>query len=385
MPLSVQYQQLLQQPQQYQQYYQQQIHQQFSQHNQQQLLSTSEAGYVMLGLNQVESNSQATSTSLYSPKISRNSSSSGSNYTVSSATMPNSGYSSSISNPMVHSSLTSPKVKEATTLYPSQERCNCKSNPNRIPRPRNAFILFRQKHHQSVLEESTEAKTNPEVSRELGRRWRALSTEDRDYWKNLAEEEKKNHAKRYPNYRYTPRRGGKNRNCPVCRPNGNLSQSQTHYSANKPDMTKIHGATPQLQMYSFTQPGFASLSPSLQQQTSPQLNHLQQLQAHLPLHQTQSILGLQSMYPYPQMGQYGYSDQQYGQQPAQIYQQVMAPDKNTFSVTGEHSIQYAGYEQQQHQTSPQSEPSQHQQRHGSLTLSSVPLNFYSSYDGYSLH
>lgn len=97
-----------------------------------------------------------------------------------------------------------------------QEKCTCKLNPNRIPRPRNAFILFRQKYHQLVLDESTEAKTNPEVSRELGRRWRALSPQEREHWLNLAEEEKKNHAKKYPNYRYTPRRHGKGKSCPLC-------------------------------------------------------------------------------------------------------------------------------------------------------------------------
>lgn len=97
------------------------------------------------------------------------------------------------------------------------EKCTCKSNSNRIPRPRNAFILFRQKYHQSVLDEGNVIRTNPEVSRELGRRWRSLSSEEKEHWNNLAEEEKKNHAKKYPGYRYTPRRNGKSKGCPACR------------------------------------------------------------------------------------------------------------------------------------------------------------------------
>jgi len=44
-----------------------------------------------------------------------------------------------------------------------------------------------------------------------------LTGEDKDHWNNLAEEEKKNHAKKYPGYRYTPRRNGKNKNCNFCR------------------------------------------------------------------------------------------------------------------------------------------------------------------------
>lgn len=105
----------------------------------------------------------------------------------------------------------------SSTGYFHEGKCTCKSNANRIPRPRNAFILFRQKYHQSVLDEGSVIRTNPEVSRELGRRWRALSNEERDHWNKLAEEEKTNHAKKYPGYRYTPRRNGKGKFCDFCK------------------------------------------------------------------------------------------------------------------------------------------------------------------------
>jgi HMG box factor len=107
------------------------------------------------------------------------------------------------------------------------EKCICKPSASKIPRPRNAFILFRQKYHQSVLDEGNVIRTNPEVSRELGRRWRALSPEEKNHWNNLANEEKKNHAKKYPGYRYTPRRNGKAKNCPHCRQDS-LRQLQLH-------------------------------------------------------------------------------------------------------------------------------------------------------------
>lgn len=97
------------------------------------------------------------------------------------------------------------------------DKCTCKSNANRIPRPRNAFILFRQKNHQLVLEEGSVIRTNPDVSRELGKRWRSLSREEKEHWNKLAEEEKIAHAKKYPGYKYTPRRNGKNKGCPACR------------------------------------------------------------------------------------------------------------------------------------------------------------------------
>ncbi|ANZ78122.1 BA75_05243T0 [Komagataella pastoris] len=96
------------------------------------------------------------------------------------------------------------------------EKCSCKNSTNRIPRPRNAFILFRQKNHQALLEEGNVIRTNPEVSRELGRRWRNLSPEEKSYWNKSAEEEKRRHAERYPGYKYTPRRSSK-KNCPSCK------------------------------------------------------------------------------------------------------------------------------------------------------------------------
>ncbi|GME88288.1 unnamed protein product [Ambrosiozyma monospora] len=95
------------------------------------------------------------------------------------------------------------------------EKCTCKQEGNRIPRPRNAFILFRQKHHQALLEEGNVIRTNPDVSRELGRRWRNLPPEEKEYWNKQAAEEKKRHAEKYPGYKYTPRRNNK-KNCPHC-------------------------------------------------------------------------------------------------------------------------------------------------------------------------
>ncbi|GMF63291.1 unnamed protein product [[Candida] boidinii] len=96
------------------------------------------------------------------------------------------------------------------------EKCTCKQEGNRIPRPRNAFILFRQKHHQALLEEGNVIRTNLDVSKELGRRWRELPQDQKDYWNKKAEEEKKRHAEKYPGYKYTPRRANK-KNCPSCR------------------------------------------------------------------------------------------------------------------------------------------------------------------------
>lgn len=103
------------------------------------------------------------------------------------------------------------------------DRCTCRNtnspsnDSNHIPRPRNAFILFRQEYHQSVLDEGNVIRTNPDVSRELGKRWRALPLDQKAYWNKAAEVEKKRHAEKYPGYRYIPRRSGKKNLCSYCK------------------------------------------------------------------------------------------------------------------------------------------------------------------------
>ncbi|PKS12205.1 hypothetical protein jhhlp_001504 [Lomentospora prolificans] len=71
-----------------------------------------------------------------------------------------------------------------------------------------AFILYRQ-HHQAAVTAQHPGLPNPDVSKIIGEQWRNEEGQIKDYWKNLAEEEKKRHQRQYPDYRYTPRRGGR--------------------------------------------------------------------------------------------------------------------------------------------------------------------------------
>lgn len=93
----------------------------------------------------------------------------------------------------------------------------------RVPRPRNAFILYRQHHHSIVVAENP-GKSNPEISKIIGEQWRSLAQTEKDFWVQLSDEEKRSHLERFPDYRYQPRRnpkknGGENNSgvCPVCR------------------------------------------------------------------------------------------------------------------------------------------------------------------------
>ncbi|KAF8454511.1 hypothetical protein BGX38DRAFT_1292528 [Terfezia claveryi] len=91
--------------------------------------------------------------------------------------------------------------------HPPAQICLCQQ-PARIPRPRNAFILFRQHNHASVVQ-ANPGKPNPEISKIIGEMWRESSKETKAIWQRHADEEKRQHLARYPEYKYQPRRNGK--------------------------------------------------------------------------------------------------------------------------------------------------------------------------------
>ena len=73
-----------------------------------------------------------------------------------------------------------------------------------IPRPRNAFILFRC---DFVAQKKIPASVEPDhrnISRIVGRIWKAMSEEDRRPWVEEAQREREKHKRLYPQYRYSP-------------------------------------------------------------------------------------------------------------------------------------------------------------------------------------
>ena len=73
-----------------------------------------------------------------------------------------------------------------------------------IPRPRNAFILFRC---DFVAQKKIPASVEPDhrnISRIVGRIWKAMSEEDRRPWVEEAKREREKHKRLYPQYRYSP-------------------------------------------------------------------------------------------------------------------------------------------------------------------------------------
>ncbi|KAF7511998.1 hypothetical protein GJ744_002711 [Endocarpon pusillum] len=105
---------------------------------------------------------------------------------------------------------TSPATTHDSNPETTNQFCLCQPDP-KIPRPRNAFILYRQ-HHQAAVVAKHPGLPNPEISKIIGEEWRALPTKTKNQWKALAEEEKLRHQQQYPDYRYQPRRFGRNGN-----------------------------------------------------------------------------------------------------------------------------------------------------------------------------
>ncbi|KAL8674738.1 MAG: hypothetical protein Q9168_000896 [Polycauliona sp. 1 TL-2023] len=99
-------------------------------------------------------------------------------------------------------------TQENTVWNTASSICLCQPDP-KVPRPRNAFILYRQRHQASVVAQHP-GLANPDVSKVIGEQWRQASPESKQYWKNLAEEEKIRHQRQHPDYRYQPRRSGRN-------------------------------------------------------------------------------------------------------------------------------------------------------------------------------
>ncbi|KAH9891133.1 hypothetical protein C8Q73DRAFT_112026 [Cubamyces lactineus] len=75
--------------------------------------------------------------------------------------------------------------------------------PGHIPRPRNAFMIFRSAYCANVKESQVE-HDHRMISKILGEVWQNLEAEKKDYYKRLAAEEKEAHRVMYPNYRFSP-------------------------------------------------------------------------------------------------------------------------------------------------------------------------------------
>ena len=96
--------------------------------------------------------------------------------------------------------------KAAATMM----NCVCKSSTDRkIPRPKNAFILFRSAHSAQITREV--GKSNQNISKKAGELWTQASPSTKAKFFKLAEREKEQHAIDHPDYHYKPGRKAEQR------------------------------------------------------------------------------------------------------------------------------------------------------------------------------
>ncbi|KDR72014.1 hypothetical protein GALMADRAFT_33159, partial [Galerina marginata CBS 339.88] len=77
--------------------------------------------------------------------------------------------------------------------------------PPRIPRPENAFMLFRKHFCRYEYKRGhTDISSAPTLSKFIGFRWRKLPDEEKDPWRKKAEQVKGLHQKTHPGYKFCP-------------------------------------------------------------------------------------------------------------------------------------------------------------------------------------
>ncbi|KAI5836659.1 uncharacterized protein SCHCODRAFT_02522080 [Schizophyllum commune H4-8] len=97
-------------------------------------------------------------------------------------------------------------ITENDMIYKPPTRSNSHSRRrggDHIPRPPNAFMVFRSKYWEEQKANPSE-RNHRQVSRDAGRAWRELPDESRDYYRQLADRVKADHKRMYPGYKYNP-------------------------------------------------------------------------------------------------------------------------------------------------------------------------------------
>ncbi|CAG8470517.1 6619_t:CDS:2 [Paraglomus brasilianum] len=79
------------------------------------------------------------------------------------------------------------------------------TKPKKPPRPPNAFILYRRSKQPQIVA-ANEGISNNEVSKQIGEMWHKEPLEEKLKYQRLADEAKLEHMKKYPEYKYRPRR-----------------------------------------------------------------------------------------------------------------------------------------------------------------------------------
>ncbi|KAJ3799396.1 hypothetical protein GGU11DRAFT_504100 [Lentinula aff. detonsa] len=81
----------------------------------------------------------------------------------------------------------------------------------RVPRPPNAFMLFRSNMLKTKAIPATAEKRQQQLSKVAGECWNLLSPEEKQVWHDEAANQLREHQLKYPNYKFTPAARGSSR------------------------------------------------------------------------------------------------------------------------------------------------------------------------------
>jgi len=126
-----------------------------------------------------------------------------------------------------------PQLVLARSTAPTPQRGSVAKaqKPKKPPRPPNAFILYRRSKQPDIVAQN-EGISNNEVSKQVGEMWHKEPLEEKLKFQRLADAAKMEHMKKYPEYKYRPRRPHEKRRR-TKRPNASLSNNNnTNKSSN---------------------------------------------------------------------------------------------------------------------------------------------------------
>ena len=79
-----------------------------------------------------------------------------------------------------------------------------KDKEQHIKRPANSFMIWTQDNRTKLFNENS-TLNNAEISKLLGQKWNTLSNKEKQIYKDKAEQVKKEHKRKYPDYIYRPK------------------------------------------------------------------------------------------------------------------------------------------------------------------------------------
>lgn len=98
------------------------------------------------------------------------------------------------------SSSPSPSASPSRNARRSRKRGPAASDPNYVPRPANAFILYACELRKKYI-----GKNNRDISKLAGQLWANLGDEEKDEWRREASLVKERHKHEHPNYQFKPK------------------------------------------------------------------------------------------------------------------------------------------------------------------------------------